>query len=153
MQIVIAGTVIGIIQLSPIEKHQYNIPLPPTDHNKVEHNVSYPKSKITSLEETLRNIPHQYSHNITTGTLNNIHGVYVFDNEGYYRGFLNTTSTRLGGIIPGPNSEVVGVILHDGTIQNPNGTRSSYTSPIEFLLATVAPIKKPEYHQSNMTTK
>lgn len=108
------------------------------------------RTEIVPLDELLKNISSEYQDNVFSGTLSGSKGAFVFDDEGFYRGFLNTNDTKFGGIIPGPDGKIVGVLLRDGTIQNPDGKRSSYTNPVEYLLKTVNPIKEPKYHISNI---
>ena len=88
--------------------------------------------------------------NFVLGKLSEQAGAFVFDDEGFYRGFLNTNDIRFGGVIPGYDGTVVGVILSDGKIQNPDGTPSNHTNPVEFLLATTEPIREQKYHRSSI---
>lgn len=90
---------------------------------------------------------------ILEGELQDVPGRFVFDADGYYRGFISTNNQRFGGIIPGPDGTVAGVLLPDGTLQNPDGTKSKYTDPIKYLLTIVEPIREPEYHLSNLVNK
>lgn len=86
---------------------------------------------------------------ILEGTLNNVQGELVFDEEGYYRGFINTNATRFGGVIPGPKGIVAAVLLPNGIIQNPDGTPSNYSNSAAYLMAKVKPIKEPIYDVSS----
>ena len=108
---------------------------------------------IVSLDVLLEDSLHRYDGNIHFGEMSGSPGAFIFDDEGYYRGFLNTNDTKFGGIIPGPNGMVVGVILRDGSLQNPDGTKSKYTNPVEYLLKTVEQVKTKDNHISHIKRK
>ena len=113
----------------------------------------YQEIKIKSLKDILKDLPIEYEDNIFQGNLNGEPGYLVFTDEGYYQGFLNTNDTRFGGIMPRYDGRVAGVLLRDGTIQNPDGTRSNYTNPVKYLLETVSPLRTPDNHISTLLNK
>ncbi len=89
---------------------------------------------------------------VIEGNLDDIYGTYVFDREGMFRGIITKCDSPQGGIMYGPKEQIgiskfscVGVVLKDGTIQNPDGSKSEYTDPVKYLLDTVQPIRKMKY--------
>jgi len=82
--------------------------------------------------------------------LQDVPGRFVFDPDGFYRGFISTNDTRMGGLMLGPDGKVAGVLLPDGTLQNPDGTKSQYTDPVQYLLEKVEPMREQQYHISSL---
>ena len=63
-------------------------------------------------------------------------GEFVCNSDGRMRGFVpdNYKDRLLDFIVLGPKGTIVLVILRDGTMQNPDGSPSVYTDPVEYLL-------------------
>jgi len=74
--------------------------------------------------------------NVLLGRSNGEDGTFVFDSEGYCLGFIpkNYTDLKRDTVILSPDGIIALVILRDGTLQNPDGTPSQYTDPIQYLL-------------------
>lgn len=77
-------------------------------------------------------------------TVATLDGKLVYDKDGYFLGFIK----RDNSLVAGPYDIVALVILKDGSLQNPNGTKSDITDPIEYLRKNVQPVKEPKFHIS-----
>lgn len=135
--------------VQPVKEPQYHINYllqkPQQSTTTVDH-------YSTKLDELLNSIPPEEWHNVVLGSLQGIPGAFVFDNEGYFRGFLNDNTTELGGLIQGPLG-TAGILLKDGTIQELNGKPSSYKDPVKYLLDTVKPVREFRFHINHIMSR
>ena len=82
---------------------------------------------------------------ILKGQLQGQPGEFVCDSDGRMLGFVpnNYKDHSSDLIVLGPKGTIVLVILCDGTMQNPDGSPSVYTDPVEYLLIKAPKIIQP----------